>query len=116
MLLAPLASLSVSEYKGGRLEDGSSFGRQLLECEVLGSEEFAVTSECGPFFRGDSSLRLDELLDTWRDFPLLTKEGFVVGICALWDNLYDCALLFDARVDINCEVILFCMFFSLGWK
>ena len=94
--MEPLASLSVSEYKSGRPEDGRSFDRQLSESEMLGSEALSSKYfECGPFFRGDSSLRLDELLDTWRDFPLLTKERLVVGICALWGK-YNCALLCDA--------------------
>ena len=80
--MEPLLTASDSEYKGGKLEDGhSSFGRQLLESDVLGSDEFAVSSdffECDPFSRGDSSLRLD----AWRDFPLLSKSGevLVVGI------------------------------------
>ena len=95
--------LTATECKGGlgRLEDGSSFGRQLLESDMLGSDDFAVS--------GDSSLRLDAC----RDFPLLIRDVLVVGTstsegCASLGK-YDRASLSDAPVDINCKVISFCM-------
>ena len=128
------SSLAASEFedKTRRLEDScDSFGWQLLvlatgctESEVLSCDDFAVSRnsfQCGPFIRGDSSLRLDSC----RDFPLLCREiseMLVAGtrtadvcggtrtsdVCALL-NKYASNLLFDASVERSCKTISFCM-------
>ena len=105
-----LLTASDSEYNGGKLEDGSSFGRQLLESDVLDSDDFAVPSdffECDPFSWGDSSL----MLDAWRDFPLLrmltvgTRITLPDGSALLSTGKYDRAFLVDASVDSHYKVI-----------
>ena len=130
------SSLTASEYKvkTRRLEDSrDTFGRQFpvlasTESEVLGCDDFAVSRnffQCGPFIRGDSSLRLDSC----RDIPLLCREiseMLVAGIrtadvcggtrsadvCALLGK-YAANLLFDASVESSCKTISFCLFYII---